>query len=291
MRFCVPAFLLLLAVGVCTESPAQDSRKLPDEFRTIVCDAAIDVDSPLHGLALRVVEKQRFRDPKFDEFIRHALGSENREALLTDRQMETVQRLMPYCTLPSDERVRLLLDQLEASRDALGFMTASRGRTIDLANGRYAPARIVAIAELAQHYQRELLAELKKRLDADHPHWILVSAVNLVGVDGHELLPLLMKAAKSDDVRLQYAAIDAINQLEMEKPEAGSDPQAQRRRDAATKTAEAIIRRFDKDGDNRLDSSEWDDTLFPVSQADSDQDGFVTAEELGEFMESRRRPR
>lgn len=291
MRSCVLAFLVLFALGVCPESSAQDSGKLPDEFRTIVCNAAIDVDSPLHELALRVVEKQRFRDPKFDEFIRQALGSENRETLLTDRQMEAVQRLMPYCTLPREERVRLLLDQLEASRDALGFMTASRGQSIDLANDSYAPARIVAIAQLVQHYQRELLAELKKRLAADHPHWILVSAVNLLNVDGHELLPLLMKAAKSDDVRLQYTAIDAINQLKLEKPEAGADPQAQRRRDATMKTVEAIIRRFDRDGDQRLDSSEWDDSIVPVSQADSDQDGFITAAELMKFMEARRRSR
>ena len=50
--------------------------------------------------------------------------------------------------------------------------------------------------------------------------------------------------------------------------------------------------RYDNDNDKRLDASEWVLMLQPVGEADSDEDGFVTAEEYGRWMELRssRRP-
>ncbi|TWT56263.1 hypothetical protein [Allorhodopirellula solitaria] len=288
MRLFLLPLAFSLAAFVHSTASAQDASEGLDAFHQIVCSAAVDVDSPLHELSLRVVEKQRFHDRKFDAFIRDTLNLEKQDSLVTDRDMAAVQALMPYCTIPPQERVDLLLDQLEASRDALGFLTASRGNEIDLTNKRYTPARIVALASLVQQYQPALLDELKVRLAEERPHWILVSAANLLETDSEELLPLLIQAAKGSDVRLQYAAVDAINQMDL--PQAGTDADLLVRNNSdSMKFALATIQRFDKNGDNRLDESEWDDKLAPVRNADVNQDNFVTAEELADYMESRRR--
>lgn len=291
MRYFLLACVLTFAVGHSTESSAKDSVKLPDEYRMIVCAAAVDVTSPLHELALSVVQKQHFQDPKFDDFIRQTLGSENTDRMLAGLQIETVQRLMPYCTLSPDDRVSLLLDQLGKSQEARGYVIANQSGTVDLTDKTAMSSQIVSIAKLVQHYQPELLAELKKRLDGDNPNWILVSAVNLLKVDGRELLPQLMKAAKSDDESLQYAAIDALNRLQLGGSELDSDPMARLRRDQTKKMAESMIRRYDKDGDMRLDASEWDANPAMGANADADQDGFITTEEYATYMESRMRSR
>ncbi len=277
---------VFVVMGFCTSSLlGQESEHLAiddavlAEFRELVCDAAIDDQSPIHDQAVGIVVNRNYNDPRFDDFVRQPFGGQSKES-----SFNTAMNLMTVSSLPNGEKVQLLLDSLATwneeyeLQDELSFIGWSAQKP-----------EVTRLNQSLVSMKKELARELEKRLAVDEPPTILVAAAELSEDESLPLVPLLLAVAKKGSPQRKRAAVTALDHsillLHQHAQAAIAGPSMFNAKTIAYATK--IIARYDTDADQAITAAEWSKMLVDPSPADTNQDGKVTVSEYASWMEKR----
>ena len=287
MRFPITAVLAtFLSLGSCiafadepaeTISAAAPEKKPVDAqteesmraFASIVCDAAVDKRSPAHIRALRIVESRKLRDPRFAEFVRDTAATKPTSESDAVGQVRVLAALMPVSDISPAECVTILLDRFNGWQHQIWPTDRVAVDATDLLRPELFTKSVIETAAILKNYQRELLVELAKRLDTDDPAVVDILAVRLLRINASSLLPLLVRAARSDNESVRFAAIDVIDRMEplwaVKQLTESELPLG------VVKGAKGLMNRLDKDKNGTLDKEER--AADPAYSTDSDQNG------------------
>ncbi|MGI9472936.1 MAG: hypothetical protein ACR2NZ_15455, partial [Rubripirellula sp.] len=239
--------------------------------------------------ALMIVRKRNFKDARFNEMIRDAMRISENDPAILNRTLAV--DLMSYATLDEKEQVTLMLDQLSVEDGRFMEWSDEEGEgSLRKFMGRRPVTN--AIVRRLPRFEEEFEAQLRARLEAE-PLAIYCATASVAGSGKEELLPLLLKAASESEVpAVQHAAIASADTIlsDLQREQDEVERLEQRARDSESKYlryAERIIDRYDKNSDGALVEEEWKAMLMTPVDADADNDGRITTEEYGAFMENR----
>ena len=290
VRYCDSSFLLIAiwigsthALGqesVPSTSDDHQAGAASREFRELIIQHAADFDSPANDQAISIVQRRGYTDSRFDKAIRKAMTGKDSLALI--RILPHAIALMPHSTLSEPEQVTMLLDTLNVEYGAMAAKLGHGG----------IPIKNLHCGGRLKQLRKELAVQLKVRLKAEPKSAILCAAAELAGSWGHDLIPLLIKAAESGDSDIQRYAIASADQilLMVERARQEEEKAKKSAADADSRLrsyAARIVGRYDVNNDGELTQSEWQSMLLSPAPADTDGDGSITIEEYAGFLKSR----
>lgn len=271
------------------ESPAAESEDsgsgesvldaVEAEYRELVCSCAADFANPNQEAALQIAVKQSYQDDRFDALIKKVMKAAVEPKGWDVDKVSRAVNLVPLCTGSGEDRAELVLRCYLLCRDEARDRRLERKLMELLAVHRDETSRLV-------------LEEMRK---GDYPPKLL-SLVTPVGKSSGELLPLLLKVAKSDDSELVSWAmprvpqvINGLRNLELRKQQAAAIKKTGLGEldVKMVKYAERVISRYDKNKDGQLTRPEFETMLMSPLPADADQNGSITVPEYAAWMQSR----
>ena len=253
------------------------------EFRELVCSQAADPSYVKQKWAIDVVIRRKYVDERFDDLIRETMAAAAKPYRWDVAQLSRAEQLLSVSTLDGKERTELVFRCYMMCGDERSDQILAR-----------------ALRQRLDVEPDETSRLVKQRMLEDGVTPELLSIVMIVGESSESMLPILMKAARSDDRALSEEAMRLIPQLIDQLKEFNE----RKRRAMAMKSAlentdldqidpklvnyaKRLVSRYDTNGDARLTPAEYDKMLMSPAAADIDGDGAITVEEYAIWMRSR----
>jgi len=119
--------------------------KTRDDFQDLICAAAIDIESPIHRLALAFVEKHQYTDPRLDAFFRDAMLNKAPRPAKTLLRRTAAVSLFAFVKIHNAEKLKLIFDLLDD--EEIGFLDYLRSNpgngSLDRYEGMSSPVNTI----------------------------------------------------------------------------------------------------------------------------------------------------
>ncbi|MEL6105053.1 MAG: hypothetical protein AAFU85_03420 [Planctomycetota bacterium] len=293
------SLMLMLCVCFLTRPAFAQSepkqRSLLDEMKTEVIEIyskrAIDFESEnqvdaIGRLQSFEVTSEQFNQPTLKAMATFASGA-NPDSRIVSRALT----LMKLSTLTAEQRVEAMLDclvELEKRIQRLSRTTQGYRQLVSTKNG--------LSDQLGKHAEECYTQVLRRMRKSDQYCVDLLKYVTQVNDRSPEVLEIAMKTVRGDDTERADKALSFVATLirDMQRAEAKrkafaeamTDPKAPVE-DRYLRYAERIVSRMDTNGDGALDRAESQRMLMSPAASDIDNDGIITVEEYGRWMQIR----
>ena len=249
------------------------------EFRELIFERAADFSDANQESAIRSAKNRNSIDERFNAVIRQVLQDATKPDHWDVKKLSRAVDLLPLSTLTGKEQAEMVFRC---------YLKCDDGRA-DSGLKRDLKKRLAL-------YPNETSRLLKERISSgDYPPSLL-ALVSIVGTSSEGLLPMLLKAAKSDDPALAGWAMsqteELLDRLRKMKADRLSIEELQSLGGGAVDDkmvtyAKRIVQRYDTNGDLRLSPPEYEKMLMSPVAADRNQDGQISVLEYAVFMQSR----
>lgn len=251
---------------------------IEDAFRQLNHRNAIDFSHPDQEAAIGIALQRNYVDKRFNDAIREVMANASRPDRWDLAKLAKAERLIPLSTLDESEsaqmcfRCYMLADDSKSNRLQQSLKRRLRG--------------------FPDETSRLVLDRLR---EGDHSHHVY-ALLSIIGSSSEEMLPVLMKAAESDE---RETALRAHLQLPTLIDRVVDFKNAERKRaEIATidpdtidpkfvRYAERVIARYDLNKDSRLSSDEYEKMLMSPKEADANKDGIISVSEYAAWMRNR----
>ncbi|MCS7467562.1 hypothetical protein NZK35_12990 [Stieleria sp. ICT_E10.1] len=251
------------------------------DYRELICARAADASDPNQDQAIDLALRQRYVDARFDAIIRQSMQNASRPERWNVEELSRAIKLLPLCTLPSQEQAELVFECYLECEDS---KTDSR-----LQN---------QLKQVLRRHPDSTSRLVNERLrQTDDPKSVL-PLVDIVGSSTEATLPRLMELAKSDDPEVAVWAMNWIPSLmeQVRKLNQQSRQLAEQKKlgvdgldSKMVAYAKRIIGRYDTDGDQELTPAEYEKMLQSPAVADADENGRISIAEYAAWLQARSR--
>lgn len=280
---------------VSADADGEDAQMSDTEarFRNLVCTRAADFEDPSQATAIAMVARGGYRDQRFDEPIRAAMGNLSNEKDWDIVKVQLANQLLPFSTLSNQEQVDLALSCYVCCDERLQALNQiKRDRQQVIQRDQLQLLREMLRKRL-QGMPDATTETLSEQLEENPQSLALLSLVELQGLSGEQLLPHVIEAAASKDAEVasqaMVAAGNLIDQIKVQQQSelALAQESAAGIDEKMLKYSKRIIARYDKNNDGSLVRSEWQSMLLSPEMADQNGDGLLTAVEYAVWMQAR----